>query len=183
VPPDGTVIYGPKPPSPTPPPTPRTPLDKLDIDEATRKQLVQAGIVDVQGILEAEPAKLATIVGSEAVAKKLIEMARQLLASSPTQPPQVRTDLAKLGVDAATRKQLETAGVRDVEAVLEVGPEKLTEIVGDRATAAQLAEAARKLLASTPSPTPTPAGPRGTGRSTGKRAATKKPKTTPKKAK
>lgn len=85
----GTVIYGtPVPPSPTPPVPPRvrTSLEKLDIDEATRKQLMESGIVDVEGILEADPEKLAKIVGSEEMARKLIEMAKRLLGATPTEP-------------------------------------------------------------------------------------------------
>ena len=60
----------------------RTPLDKLDIDEATRKLLNTGGIVDVEGILEVDPQKLAAIVGSADLAKKLIDMAKRLLGST-----------------------------------------------------------------------------------------------------
>jgi hypothetical protein len=102
------------------------------------------------------------------MAKRLIEMARRLLGSRPTSPG-VRTDLARLGVDAALRKALEDGGVRDVEGVLEVAEAKLVQIVGDRATASKLTEAARKLLGSGPAPT-------------GDAAPTRK-KTTPKKRK
>jgi hypothetical protein len=61
----------------------RTPLDKLDIDDATRKLLIEGGIVDVEGILEVDPQKLAAIVGSADTAKKLIDMATSLLGSAP----------------------------------------------------------------------------------------------------
>jgi hypothetical protein len=182
---NGTVIIGERPTTPPVPPPPpvRTSLDKLDIDDATRKQLITGGVRDVEGILETDPGNLAKIVGSADTAKKLIDMAKRLLGSSPRAPAQARTDLGKLGVDAATRKKLETGGVRDVEGILEAGAAKLTQILGDGTIAAQLAEAARKLLASAPSPPPTPAGPRGAGRPTGKKTAAKKPKTTPKKPK
>ncbi len=186
---EGTVIFGPKPPAPPPPPPSppsppapqpppapapvRTPLERLDIDDATRKLLINGGVRDVEAILETDPDKLASIVDSKDLAKKLIQMARQLLGSSPTAPtPTLRTDLAALGVDAALRKKLEAGGVPDVEAVLEVDPAKLVQIVGDRATAAKLTEAARKLLGGTPAPAPAPAG-RAPGR---KKTVSKKPK-------
>ena len=78
----------PKPPPPPPPaPAPtdpkiRTSLDRLDIDEATKKLLRSGGIVDVEGILEANPQKLAKIVGSVDLATKLIAMAKALLAGA-----------------------------------------------------------------------------------------------------
>ncbi|MDM0004352.1 hypothetical protein QTI51_01750 [Variovorax sp. J22G73] len=105
---DGTVIFGtrttpatpatpPAPPAPTPPaPTPpapqppappsdtvRTPLDKLDIDAATRKRLNEAGVRDVEGVLEIAPAKLADALGDKQLATTLIERAKRLLASQP----------------------------------------------------------------------------------------------------
>jgi len=165
----------PQPPAPQPPAPVRTPLNKLDIDETTRKLLMEGGIRDIEGVLEAEPENLATIVGSKDMAKKLIQMARQLLgstATAPPPPPKVRTDLAALGVDAPLRKKLEDGGVRDVEAMLEVGPAKLAQIVGDRAAAAKLTETARNVLAGTPAPAPTS----GVGRPTGKKTTSKKPK-------
>jgi hypothetical protein len=77
----------PTPPEPTPPPAPpRTSLDKLDIDDATRKRLIEGGVRDVEGIVETDPAKLAEIVGSEDVAKKLLTMAKRLLDSTPRAP-------------------------------------------------------------------------------------------------
>jgi hypothetical protein len=107
---DGTVIFGtrttpatpappaappgPTPPAPSPPPsTPpapsppadavRTPLDKLDIDAATRKRLVEAGVRDVEGVLEIAPAKLADALGDRQLAATLIERAKRLLAAPP----------------------------------------------------------------------------------------------------
>jgi hypothetical protein len=60
-----TPTPGPAPtPGPTPTPNPRASLDKLDIDEATRKRLVKAGIIDVEGVVETDPVKLDEIVGS-----------------------------------------------------------------------------------------------------------------------
>jgi hypothetical protein len=103
---DGKVIYppGPTPPEPpepppppptppppqppTPPPPVRTPLDKLDIDDTTRKQLTEGGIRDVEGILDTDPDKLAAIVGSKEMAKRLIETAKKLLSGSA--PPPIR---------------------------------------------------------------------------------------------
>ena len=66
-------------------------------------------------------------------------MANQLLH------PQ-HTSLDKLGLDAATRKRLDTAGIKDVEGLLATDPAKLAEIVGDRTAAAKLVDAAKKLL-------------------------------------
>jgi hypothetical protein len=151
----------------------RTPLDKLDIDDATRKMLIAGGIVDVEGILEIDPQKLAAIVGSADTAQKLIDMAKRLLGSTPqtapattttptlaptptatTQPaqptavaaPRTRTELSALKVDAQLRTKLEGAGVSDVEGILEVPSAQLTEIVGDRAAASRLVASARKLV-------------------------------------
>ena len=53
----------------------------------------------------------------------------------PPPPPPRRTSLDKLGLDAATRKLLDTGGIRDVEGILETDPAKLAKIVGDRALA------------------------------------------------
>lgn len=95
----GTV---PAPASP-PAPAPRTPLDKLETDATTRKRLDKAGIVDVEGILEADPAKLAEIVGDRAVAAKLLDQARSIvpadfsIARSGPEPAPARS--------AATRKK------------------------------------------------------------------------------
>ena len=167
----GTVIYGtsaappaptppaPTPPAPTPPaPTPpapapavRTSLDKLQLDELTHKQLLRGGIVDVEGILEADPEKLAKIVDGKEKALKLIETAKRLLGLP------MRTDLSALGVTAAMRKRLEAGGVQDAEAVLEIGPARLAQVAGSRAAAAKLTEAARKVLAGAPGGT-APAG-------------------------
>jgi hypothetical protein len=41
----------------------------------------------VEGIVETDPAKLAEIVGSEDVAKKLLTMAKRLLDSTPRAAP------------------------------------------------------------------------------------------------
>ncbi|WP_166359396.1 right-handed parallel beta-helix repeat-containing protein [Pseudomonas akapageensis] len=108
----GTVIYGtpvptPEPPAPTPPPETdvRTPLDTLGIDDATRRKLMEGGIVDVEGILETTARKLAGIVGSEEMASRLTEMAKRQLDSTPTKPdkPRVgRTPNAKATPKKAT---------------------------------------------------------------------------------
>jgi hypothetical protein len=133
---DGTVIYGVRTtaststaststgtatnltPAPTPPPTPeppkeRTSLDKLDIDDAVRKMLSAGGIVDVEGIIEVDPQKLAAIVGSADTAKKLTDMAKRLLGSTavrtgettltakPSMPPTETTE----GKKKKTRKR------------------------------------------------------------------------------
>ena len=70
-------------PAPTPPPTPvptvRTSLDKLGIDDATRRLLIRGGIRDVEGILETGVDRLALIVDSTDTAKTLIERAAGLL--------------------------------------------------------------------------------------------------------
>lgn len=70
--------------------TPRTPLDKLQIDEETRKRLQQSGIVDVEGIVEAGGVKLTKMLGNEDQAHELVEMAHSLLgrdaAGAPPRP-------------------------------------------------------------------------------------------------
>jgi hypothetical protein len=129
-------------PAPTPTPKPRTPLDKLDTDDATRKRLGQAGIIDVEGIVETDPAKLADVVGSRDLAVKLIEQAKAILSAKPAD----RTPLTKLEIDEATRRRLDKGGVRDVEGVLEINQAKLTEIVGDAATAKKLRELAKAVI-------------------------------------
>jgi predicted RecB family nuclease len=151
---DGRVIFG-GPPPPPPPPSVRTPLEWLDIADETRKALVKGGIRDVDGILETDPDKLASILGSADMAKRLVEMARRLLGTQPAPAPTIRTDLGALGVDARVRRRLEEGGIRDVEGLLEAEPAKLAEIVGDRAAASKLIETARRVLAPTPTGEPT----------------------------
>jgi hypothetical protein len=129
-------------PTPTPTPTPRTSLDRLDIDEATRKRLTQAGIIDVEAILETDPAKLADVLGSSDLAARLIEQARALLPPKDAE----RTSLDKLGLDDTTRRRLEQGGIRDVEGILETDRARLTEIVGDAATARKLRERAKSVI-------------------------------------
>ncbi|MCY1449998.1 hypothetical protein D9M71_667740 [compost metagenome] len=109
---NGTLIYGtpttttptdPKPtPEPEPQPTVRTPLDKLDLDETTRKQLTAGGIQDVEGIVEANPKTLIRIVGSAEHAEKLTEMAKQLLGQTP--PPKPTTAPRATAKKAAPQK-------------------------------------------------------------------------------
>ena len=149
----------------------RTPLDRLDIDEATRKQLEAAGIHDVEAILETDPAELAKILDSDERARRLIEMAKAVLGSTPpAPPPKVRTDLSALGIDAATQRKLQSAGFADVEAVAAADPALLARALGDKAAASKLIEAARKLLATPTRPTAAPAPKRGaTTRKTPKR--------------
>lgn len=146
-------------PTPTPTPKPRTPLDKLDTDDATRKRLTQFGIIDVEGIAETDSAKLAEVVGSRDLAAKLIEQAKAILSSKPAD----RTPLTKLDIDEATRRRLDSGGVRDVEHVLEIDQAKLTEIFGAAATAKKLRELAKAVLAAKekakPSVTPGPRKP------------------------
>ncbi|MCY1307744.1 hypothetical protein D9M70_576980 [compost metagenome] len=94
---NGTLIYGtsatptePKPqpaPEPTPQPRVRTPLDKLELDDTTRKQLVAGGIQDVEGIVETNPKTLIRIVGSAEQAEKLADMAKQVLGQAPAPKP------------------------------------------------------------------------------------------------
>lgn len=129
-------------PVPTPTPTPRTSLDKLDTDEATRKRLTKAGIIDVEGMLETDLAKLADIVGSRDLAAKLIEQAKAILGTKPAE----RTPLSQLDIDDATRRRLEKGGITDVEGILETDPAKLAEIVGDAATAKKLRERAQAVI-------------------------------------
>ncbi|MCY1385166.1 hypothetical protein D9M69_735140 [compost metagenome] len=65
----------------------RTPLDKLDLDDITRKQLVAGGIQDVEEIVETNPKTLVRIVGSAEQAEKLTEMAKQVLGQAPAPKP------------------------------------------------------------------------------------------------
>ncbi len=129
-------------PTPTPTPKPRTPLDKLDTDDATRKRLTQFGIIDVEGIAETDPAKLADVVGSRDLAAKLIEQAKAILSSKPAD----RTPLTKLDIDEATRRRLEKGGIRNVESILEIDQAKLTEVVGNAANAKKLREQAQSVI-------------------------------------
>lgn len=129
-------------PSATPTPTPRTSLDKLDTDEATRKRLTKTGIIDVEGILETNEAKLAEIVGGRELAAKLIEQAKAIRGAKPAE----RTPLSQLDIDDATRRRLEKGGIRDVESILETDQAKLAEIVGDAATAKKLRERAQAVI-------------------------------------
>jgi hypothetical protein len=94
---NGTLIYGtsaaateptPQPaPEPTPQPTVRTPLDKLQLDDTTHKQLVAGGIQDVEGVVEVNPETLVRIVGSAEQAEKLTDMAKQVLGQAPAPKP------------------------------------------------------------------------------------------------
>lgn len=134
---------GPAPtPGPTPAPNPRTSLDKLDIDDATRKRLIKAGIIDVEGVFETDPVKLAEIVGSRELAVKLIDQAKAFLSATPVN----RTPLIQFDIDEATRRRLEQGGIRDVEGILEIDQAKLTEIVGNAATAKKLREQAQAAI-------------------------------------
>ena len=74
-------------PQPPTPPRPRTSLDRLDIDDETRKRLMEGGVVDVEAIVEAGPAKLAEIAGGRDVANRLTEMAKRVLESTPPATP------------------------------------------------------------------------------------------------
>lgn len=81
----------PTPPAPTPPaPAPtqvRTSLERLDIGDDLRKRLVNAGIVDVEGIVETPTDKLTNILGDAATAKKVLTLAKRLLDSGGGTPP------------------------------------------------------------------------------------------------
>jgi hypothetical protein len=81
----------PQPPTePTEPPSPpraRTSLDRLDIDDQTRKRLMEGGVADVEAIVESDPAKLAEIVGDRDTANRLIAMAKQVLEKTPPATP------------------------------------------------------------------------------------------------
>ena len=96
------------------------------------------------------------IVGSDAKAKQLVEMAKRLLDASPppapAPPSRTRTDLSALGVTAEMRQRLARGGIVDVEGVAEADAATLTRIVGNRSTAAKLAETARQVLAAKPPP-------------------------------
>ena len=120
----------------------------------------------MEGILEADPGKLATIVGSADKAAQLIARAKALLSGA--QPPSTASPLDALGIDAATRAKLEAAGIRDVAGVANADPAKLASILGDRTRANDLIQAAKRLLAAptstitaTPTVTPSPTQPRG----------------------
>jgi hypothetical protein len=131
----------------------RTSLDQMDIDDGTRKQLRDGGIVDVEGIVEVDPEKLAGIVGGADVANRLIAMAKKLLESAPTpEPGSVRTPLDRLDIDDPMRKRLMQSGIVDVEGVLESDARKLARIVGSREAATKLVDMANQVLDSSPRP-------------------------------
>lgn len=109
---NATLIHGtpaePAPTTPTPQPTEpapgpavRTPFDKLQLDDSTLEQLAKGKIEDVEGILETDPARLASIVGGEDKAKKLIEMSSRLLGQTP--PPSPTRKAASTVKKAATK--------------------------------------------------------------------------------
>lgn len=83
---------------------------------------------------------------------------------APTPPaptPPVRTPLDKLDIGDDLRKRLLAAGIRDVEGILETTPAKLTEILGDAATAKRVLALAKRLLDSGGGGSTTPARPTG----------------------
>jgi hypothetical protein len=53
------------------------------VDEATLKRLVAGGVIDVEGVLEITARKLAEIVGDTALATRLRERAKAVLANTP----------------------------------------------------------------------------------------------------
>jgi hypothetical protein len=83
----------------------RTPLEKLDIDDATRKRLRAGNIVDVEAILDADEAKLNEIVGDRATATKLREMAKALLGgATPTTGGPVRPNPRRTAKKTSRKK-------------------------------------------------------------------------------
>jgi hypothetical protein len=87
----------PPPPTPVTPPTPgvRTPLSKLEIDAAMQQRLIRGGIVDVEGIVEADSRKLIEIVGDRAAASKLATAAKRLLEGGRVSGPAAKTKARK----------------------------------------------------------------------------------------
>ena len=147
----------PSPPSPPAPPRRRRGRRSTSLGSTRRRAScsTQEAFAMSKAILETDPAKLVAIVGDRTLAAKLVEMANQLLN------PQ-RTSLDKLGLDAATRKRLDAAGIKDVEGLLATDPAKLAEILGDRTAATKLIDAAKKLLNVRPiRARPTPLGATG----------------------
>ena len=90
----------PPPPPPPPPPPRRTPLERLDIDEATRERLRAAGVTDVETVVEAGVPQLSVILRDRALAARVFEMAKAMLANMPP-PPQPAATAKKR---AATKK-------------------------------------------------------------------------------
>ncbi|MGY4531997.1 hypothetical protein ACVW0Y_001113 [Pseudomonas sp. TE3786] len=86
----------PKPAEPVPEPKVRTPLAKLELDEATLKQLARLKVIDVEGVLETDRERLAKVLGSEEQAQALLERAKRILdggkPSGKTTPADVRID-------------------------------------------------------------------------------------------
>jgi len=69
------------------PPSARMPLDKLEIDAETHKQLEQGGIVDVEGILEAGAERLAALFNNQKKAQQLTAAAKRLLSAAQKGKP------------------------------------------------------------------------------------------------
>ena len=66
------------------PPPPRTALSALDVAAPLRTKLENAGVRDVEGVLELPPTKLTEIVGDAAAASTLTESARTVIGGGTT---------------------------------------------------------------------------------------------------
>lgn len=75
------------PPEPQPEPESRTPLEGLKLDDKTLKQLDDAGIVDVEGIVETGMRKLAALLGGSEPANRLFRAATAFLETKPPRTP------------------------------------------------------------------------------------------------
>lgn len=78
-PPDVPPVEPTKPTEPVAETKVRTPLSKLELDDTTLKVLARLKVVDVEGILEIDQARLAKALGSDEQAKALIERAKRVL--------------------------------------------------------------------------------------------------------
>jgi hypothetical protein len=70
-------------------------LSKLEIDAAMQQRLIRGGIVDVEGIVEADSRKLIEIVGDRAAASKLATAAKRLLEGGRVSGPAAKTKARK----------------------------------------------------------------------------------------
>ena len=75
-------------------------MERLDIDEATRERLRAAGVTDVETVVEAGVPKLSVILRDRALAARVFEMAKAMLANMPPPPRPAATAKKR----AATKK-------------------------------------------------------------------------------
>lgn len=139
----GTVIF----PNKEPAPKIRTSLDRLDINDATKKQLREGGVADVEAILETSSEILAKLLGSPEQAETMIAMAKRLLSGGDGDQ-----GLDALGLEPDLRKLVESTGIRTIKELAGANVRVVAKAVGDMALADSLIAKAREFIGFPPSP-------------------------------